>query len=118
CGFAFGTERLALLLREQGIAAPAPAPDAYLIHAGEGAITHAFNLAERMRDAGLRVVTHCGGGSFKSQMKRADASNARFAIIIGDVEAAAGDLSLKPLREPGEQQRLSLQEATEHIRKK
>ena len=59
----------------------------------------AFVLAERLRDAGLDVVLHrtAGGGSFKSQMKRADASGAAFAVIIGEDEAAAGGSSVKPL---------------------
>ena len=57
------------------------------------------------------MVLHCGGGSFKSQMKKADASGARFALIIGDDEAAAGEVTLKPLREMGEQVRMTVDEA-------
>ena len=60
-----------------------------------------------MRDAGLKVVLHCGGGSFKSQMKKADASGARYAAIIGDDEALAGEVTLKALREHTEQARLA-----------
>ncbi|HVK54303.1 MAG TPA: histidine--tRNA ligase [Burkholderiales bacterium] len=116
CGFAFGTERLVLLLKEQGVTSPAKQPDAYLVHAGEGATAHAIRLAEGMRDAGLSVLMHGGASSFKSQMKKADASGARFAVIIGDDEAVVGDLSLKPLREGGEQQRLSLPAAIDRIR--
>ena len=51
----------------------------------------------------LRVVVNAGGGSFKSQMKKADASGARFALVIGETEAAAGAVGVKPLREPGDQ---------------
>ncbi len=116
CGFAFGTERLVLLLREHAVAVPSQVPDVYLLHAGESATLHAFKLAESMRDAGLIVLMHCGGGSFKSQMKKADATGARFAIILGDDEAVAGDVSLKPLREAGEQQRLSIEQAINKIR--
>ncbi len=67
CGFAIGIERLVLLLRE----APAreAAPDAYVVHVGAGAAALALATAERLRDAGLAVVVHAGGGVFKSQMK-------------------------------------------------
>jgi len=66
-------------------------------------------VAEQLRDAGLRVLLHCGGGSFKSQMKKADASNASCAVIIGDDEARAGMATLKPLR-GGEQVKVALGE--------
>jgi histidyl-tRNA synthetase len=103
CGFALGVERVLALLDEQG-RTPEPAqPDAYLVHQGETAGRFAWEVAERLRDAGLRVLFHCGGGSFKSQMKKADASGARFAVIVGDDEAAAGRASLKALRELKEQ---------------
>ncbi|MEP6678983.1 MAG: His/Gly/Thr/Pro-type tRNA ligase C-terminal domain-containing protein, partial [Betaproteobacteria bacterium] len=59
--------------------------------------------AEALRDAGHAVVVNAGGGSFKSQMKRADASGARFALVVGDDEAAAGTVAVKPLREAGAQ---------------
>jgi len=108
CGFAFGTERLVLLLREHDVKAPSRQLDVYIIHAGESAAAYAMQSAERLRDAGVAAQMHCGVGSFKAQMKKADASGARFAIIVGDDEVAAAELSLKPLREPGEQQRLSL----------
>ena len=58
--------------------------------------------------AGLTVTLHCGGGSFKSQLKRADASGARFAVIVGDDEAAVGEASVKPLRELKEQARVGI----------
>jgi len=108
CGFAFGTERLVLLLREHDVKAPSRQLDVYIIHAGESAAAYAMQSAELLRDAGVAAQMHCGAGSFKAQMKKADASGARFAIIVGDDEVAAAELSLKPLREPGEQQRLSL----------
>ncbi|MGH8679148.1 MAG: His/Gly/Thr/Pro-type tRNA ligase C-terminal domain-containing protein, partial [Burkholderiales bacterium] len=85
-------------------------------HAGERASRFAWQAAEAMREAGLRVVLHCGGGSFKSQMKRADASGARFAIIIGDDEAGRNVVSLKPLRQLGEQQLMNVSEAAEFVR--
>ncbi|MBA2690292.1 MAG: histidine--tRNA ligase [Burkholderiales bacterium] len=118
CGFALGSERLVLLLREQGGKAPAAAIDAYLVHAGEGAAAFALTTAECLRDAGINVVVNMGGGNFKAQMKKADASGARFAIIIGDDEAAAGDLSVKPLRADGVQQRLSIESAVSLMKSK
>ena len=63
----------------------------------------ARRVAEALRDAGAAVVVNAGGGSFKSQMKKADASGARVALIIGDDEAAAGTVAVKPLRGGGEQ---------------
>jgi histidyl-tRNA synthetase len=97
CGFAIGIERMVLLLREQGAVAAAP-PAAYIVHAGEAAGALARRVAETLRDAGHAVVLHAGGGSFKSQMKRADASGAAFALIIGDDEAARMSVAVKPLR--------------------
>jgi histidyl-tRNA synthetase len=110
CGFAIGVERVLALLEEQGLEPETPAVDAYLVHQGEAAGRFAWEVAERLRDAGLQVVFHCGGGSFKSQMKKADASGARFAVIVGDDEAAAGRASLKALRELKEQVRAELYE--------
>lgn len=108
CGYAMGVERLLALMQEQGFVPPANAPDAYVVHAGEAASRWAPQVAEQLRNEGLAAVLHCGGGSFKSQMKKADASGARFAVIIGDDEAAAQMVSLKPLRQAGEQARVDL----------
>jgi histidyl-tRNA synthetase len=65
-------------------------------------------VAERLRDHGFSVAHHCGGGSFKAQMRRADASGAHVAVIVGDDEAAAGEASVKPLRSERPQVRLAL----------
>jgi histidyl-tRNA synthetase len=109
CGFAVGIERLVLLL--QGAASRVSrAPIAYVVHAGEAAGALARRVAEALRDAGLAIVLNVGGGTFKAQMKRADASGARFALIVGDEEAAANRVAVKPLREPGEQTALSPEE--------
>ena len=115
CGFAMGVERLLALLQDQEFVPPALAPDAYILHLGEQADRMAIPAAEQLRDAGLSVVLHCGGGSFKSQMKKADASGARYAIIIGDDEVAAGEVSVKPLRGEGEQARMTLVQAAERL---
>jgi histidyl-tRNA synthetase len=108
CGYAMGVERLLALLQDQEFQPPGKTPDAYIVHVGELADKIAFKVAEQLHDAGLSAVLHCGGGSFKSQMKKADASGAGYAVIIGDDEAAAGQASLKPLRVEGEQVRVDL----------
>lgn len=111
CGFAMGVERLLALLEEGGFQPPCRVPAAYVLHMGDTASEMAWRVAESLRDQGLNVLLHCGGGSFKSQMKKADASGARYAIIIGDDEATAGEVSVKPLREMGEQMRMTIDEA-------
>jgi histidyl-tRNA synthetase len=102
CGFAVGVERVILLLADADEPASG-APLAYLVHSGTAAAPLARRVAEMLRDAGHRVVLNAGGGSFKSQMKKADASGARFALIVGDDEAASGVVGIKALREAGEQ---------------
>lgn len=103
CGFAMGVERLLALIRDTGGEPALDGIDVYLVHQGESASRLAPRVAEGLRDQGIDVLFHCGGGSFKSQMKKADASGAQFAVIIGDDEAAAGEVTLKPLRATGDQ---------------
>ncbi len=114
CGFAMGVERLLALLQEDGKQNPPAALDVYVVHQGEQAQDMAWRVAEALRDGGLRVLLHCGGGSFKSQMKKADGSSAVCAVIIGDDEVAANVVMLKPLR-GGEQQRVGLEELQDKI---
>ncbi|MEF8728641.1 MAG: histidine--tRNA ligase [Accumulibacter sp.] len=102
CGFAMGVERLTTLIREAGGATGSQPVDVYVVHQGATASRLAARVAESLRDRGIDVLFHCGGGGFKSQMKKADASGAAFAVIIGDDEASAGEASLKPLRPVGE----------------
>ncbi len=102
CGFAIGVERMVLLLHAQG-GVHAAVPDAYVVHAGERAAKFARRIAETLRDHGASVVLHAGGGSFKSQMKKADASGAHLALIVGDDEAAAQTVAIKTLRNGGDQ---------------
>ena len=113
CGFGMGMERV-LLTMEAAQATAAQQPDAFVVHAGENAESAAWKAAERMRDAGLDVVLGAGG-SFKSQMKKADASGARFAVIIGEAEAGSGRVTLKNLS-GGEQQTVELQAAIQLLR--
>ncbi len=110
-GFGMGEERLVLLLDAVG-AVPDSVDlyvDAYLVVAGE-VTQQALRCSELIRSqcAGLRIQNHCGGGSFKSQMKKADRSGAKVALIIGEDEAAAEKVTIKYLRETTEQQTLAL----------
>ncbi len=107
CGFGIGLERVFLLMQEYGVTA-SNSPDIYLVNVGELAEKQAFTTAESLRSIGLSVVLHAGGGSFKSQMKKADRSGARYAAILGDDETVAGEISLKPLLQSGEQVRCKL----------
>jgi histidyl-tRNA synthetase len=113
-GFAMGVERLIALMRK-GEGAAGPVVDVYMVNQGEAALRLAFRAAEQLRDRGLAVIQHCGGGSFKSQMKRADASGAAIAAIIGDDEAAAGEVTLKPLREERGQSRVPLERLADAV---
>jgi histidyl-tRNA synthetase len=114
CGFGMGIERALLVLQASNVAA-AYSPHAFVAHSGESAARMAWSVSERLRDAGLSVVLGAGG-SFKSQMKKADASGARYAVIVGDSEVQEKKVTLKPLREGGEQKTLPLEEAIAHIR--
>ncbi len=119
CGFAMGVERLLALMAESGVAVTEAVPDAYIVRQGDAAVPWGEQVAERLRDAGLAVILHCGGGSFKSQMKKADTSGARYAVILGDDEAQAGMLAVKALRATSgqqEQRQVALPEACEIIK--
>lgn len=102
CGFAMGLERVFLLLQAYGVQA-ADVPDVYLVYSGTAAEQSATSLAESLRDAGFVVVQHAGGGKFGAQMKKADASGARLAVILGEDEANAGTATVKALRGDGGQ---------------
>jgi histidyl-tRNA synthetase len=112
CGWAMGIERLVSLLDDAG---ERTVPDVYLVNQGEQAARVAIRIAEALRDAGLSVVQHCGGGSFKSQMKRADASGAPVAVILGDDEVRVGEAGVKALREEREQERVPFERLPEAI---
>lgn len=116
CGFGIGLERVFLLMQEYQITAD-DAPDVYLVNVGEQAEAIAFGVAERLRNANIQVVLHAGGGSFKSQMKKADRSRAKYALILGDDEVANNEVALKPLLATvkGEQQKLSVEAAVTYL---
>ncbi|MGC4403425.1 histidine--tRNA ligase [Methyloversatilis sp. MC4-4] len=113
-GFAMGIERLMALWDAKQADALVDRVEVYIVHSGAGTQAAAFTLAERLRDGGFATLMHCGGGSFKSQMKRADASGAMVALILGEDEVAAGEVTFKPLR-GGEQMRVSLDDVGEHL---
>jgi histidyl-tRNA synthetase len=115
CGFGIGIERVVLLL-ELSKRDAVDVPDAYVVHVGEPAAKLVRSVAEDLRDAGLAIVVNAGGGSFKSQMKRADASGARYALVVGDDEAAANRIGVKPLRVAGEQSALAPADVAARLR--
>jgi histidyl-tRNA synthetase len=96
CGFGMGNERIMLLLQMAASGVRSAGLDAYVVHVEAGNL--AWKVGETLRNSGKYVAVHAGGGSFKSQMKRADASGAKYAVIIGTDEAARGGAGLKPLR--------------------
>ncbi len=116
-GFAMGVERVVALMEAQGVPLDDLAPQAYLVHTGEAASARVPALAERLRDAlpELRLRVHAGGGSFKSQFKKADKSGARLALVFGDDEAAGDTLQIKPLTDDREQETVGLAEAPARI---
>lgn len=97
-GFAIGMERLLDLWGQYQPEVALPECEVYVVHQGDEAQRRAALLAESLRDAGLSVIVHAGAASFKSQFKRADASAAAIAVILGGDELAAGVASVKMLR--------------------
>ncbi len=97
-GFGMGVERLLLLVREFGSLAYQSAPDVYVMQQGEGASLVAMQYAMQLRAAGWQVLQHAGAQSLKAQMKKADASGARFALIVGESELAEGRVTLKDMQ--------------------
>ncbi|CDY75573.1 Histidyl-tRNA synthetase [Caballeronia glathei] len=125
CGWAMGVERILELLKEEKLVPEDEGTDVYVVHQGEAAAEQAFIIAERLRDTGLDVILHCSAdgasASFKSQMKKADASGAAFAVILGEDELAQGTAGVKPLRnldkdgQKNEQANVALEDLTEYL---
>lgn len=111
-GWAMGVERFVALYEACGGVAPSRDADVYIAALGEGTLERAFALAEELRDRidGLRVEVNLGGGSFKSQMKRADKSNAAFALVLGEQELVDECIGVKPLRSDDAQETVALSE--------
>ncbi|MEH6367282.1 histidine--tRNA ligase [Pseudomonas marincola] len=118
-GFAMGIERLVLLLEtlDKVPAEIARQVDVYLCAFGEAAELAALTLSERLRDQvpGLRLQVNAGGGSFKSQFKKADKSGALYAVILGEDELAQQVVGFKPLRGQAEQQSIAIDALAEHL---
>jgi histidyl-tRNA synthetase len=116
-GFALGLERLAELAALLQVAGANRSPQVYVAPLGEGPVAErGLALAEQLRDAELRVELHCGGGSLKSQLKRADRSGARYALLLGETELAAAQVSVKNLRVDEPQQQIGLAEVSAWLR--
>lgn len=96
-GFAMGMERLIELMKIQNNQPELSPLDVYLVNATENQF-YVVQVAELLRDAGMRVSQHCGGGKLKNQFKRADASRASYAVVVGDTEVDSGSVQIKPLR--------------------
>ena len=118
-GWAMGEERMILLLQEMqkepaGLGHQA---DVYLAHMGDGASMRTMQLAEQLRTdiPGLRVLWHCGGGSLKNQMKKADRCGAKLVLIMGEDELTLGQIQIKPLQGQSEQRSISLDQVLAHV---
>ena len=119
-GWAMGIERFVSLYEACGGVAPASDADVYIAAVGDGTLERAFAIAEELRDsiAGIQVEMNLGGGSFKSQMKRADKSGAEYALILGEQELADGCVGIKPMRSTEEQTSVVLNELAETLNRK
>ena len=118
-GFGMGLERLTILLEESNRDdIPAENADIYFVIATDEGIPTAMSLAEKLRDQlpGIRLITHCGGGNFKKQFKKADRSGAQIALILGKDELEKQTVGIKSLRTESEQQEVSWLELVEKIR--
>jgi histidyl-tRNA synthetase len=116
-GWAMGQERIIMLLEKQGLSPARERPQVYLVLMGERTEIAGFKLAEQLRDAwpALKLQINLGGGSFKTQFKRADKSGAEFALVLGDDEVARGVVALKVLRREAAQEECALAEVGERL---
>ena len=116
-GWAMGLERVVELMEEEGRRQTRSPPHGYLVIAGDEARRRGLGIAEtlRARVPGIRITMDCAGGSFRSQMKRADRSGALLALIIGDDELANGALTVKPLREVSPQKTCDLEKVVTEL---
>jgi len=117
-GFAMGVERLVSMVEESNINIEQNTPDIYVIIAGEKASQYMFPLIEMVRNeqSGISILVNCDGGSFKSQMKRADKSGSAYAFIVGDDEVADNTVCVKNLRENEAQQKMNQDELIQFIK--
>ena len=115
-GWALGIERVVELMRAEGFDDGGAGPDAYAIGVGDEPRRECFAAAERLRQALPGVRVQIGPpGSFRTQLRRADRSGARYALIVGEDELAAGKFSIKPLRQDREQELVSFDELVSRL---
>jgi histidyl-tRNA synthetase len=116
-GWAMGQERIVMLLQKQNLGPQRAVPQVYLVLVGEHTELKGFRLAEQLRDAwpDLALAVNLGGGSFKTQFKRADKSGAEFALILGDDEVSRGVVAVKPLRQELAQEEWPLDQISERL---
>jgi len=116
-GWAMGQERIVMLLGKQGLGQTPRRPHVFLVLAGDNAEIHGFKLAEGLRDAwpDLALQINLGGGSLKTQFKRADKSGAEFALILGDDEVSRGVVAVKPLRRELAQEECEIARISERL---
>jgi histidyl-tRNA synthetase len=117
-GWAIGMERLVALYENSDGQQPVSNADVYLVSSGLGTLEKSFELSEKLRNdiAGIKIEMNLGGGTFKSQMKRADKSGAKFALIIGEQELTEGNIKLKPMRNHDDQISLDSKKLTEILK--
>lgn len=116
-GFALGIERLISLMEENKKSEERNNLDVYLVLQGDNASQQGLKLAEKLRDeiSGISILTNCGGGSFKSQIKKADKSDARLALLLGDDEINENAVTIKYLRDGKEQQLISMDNIADSV---
>ncbi len=116
-GFACGLERLIDLVALSEVDSSSVRAEVFLVLVGAGAEELGVSYGEQLRDAGLDVLSNCGQGSLKKQMRRADASGAFVAVIVGDDERSQGTVSIKPLRSQGQQMSVPAHALVEEVQK-
>jgi histidyl-tRNA synthetase len=116
-GWAMGQERIVMLLEKQALAIAVERPQVYMVLVGERSEVEGLELAERLREArpNLRLQVNLGGGSFKTQFKRADKSGAELALVLGEDELDRGVAALKPLRQERTQEECPLAQISERL---
>ncbi|MBI5947185.1 MAG: histidine--tRNA ligase [Chloroflexi bacterium] len=116
-GFGSGIERIILeMQRNEVVFAPTPLTEVFIVHHGAAAAAVAFKLAVDLRSAGIPAVVGESGRSFKSQLRSANSSNARVAVIIGEAEAAKGEVMVKDLTGAGDQHAVAIAGAVSDVR--
>ena len=119
CGFAMGIERIIELMKEEGIAPSYKECSVYVAWSGEDSFLFALRTAEALRNKQISTILHSGSAKFANQMKRANASGADFAVIIGESETQEKMVSIKPLRENlkdyGQQLKMTVEQAVEYL---